>query len=393
MKIVKIGLFLAFPFPGNTGTPLHAMMLAKALLRKGHEVEVYRKDKENNNFVWENINIFSGSKSYIIKYFKKMRPDIIIAEHVGLLGLAEQLSLKYNVPLIYEAHSFWKDEHLLMNNTRKTIIKRFRSAFRLWNLLRTEKKLSKLKNAHIIVMSTYLKAKFMYLNIPSDRIRLIYPSVFNEWLRHTNDFLDSYKKLSNNYIRIGYAGNFSSYQGLDLLIKSINIIQPKEINVPLKIRIIGGNKNNLSKELIQMIDNSEKHNAISYEFIGRVPYEKVPQLLSECHILTIPRRDYLTNYTVPRKLGEYLAIGRPLVVTDVGDHKRIVESEEVGIVAAPTIEEYSKGLVCCINKIINNKDYLKQVMTKSKEIIEEYYHIEKNINKYIDLISHGMSVR
>lgn len=80
-------------------------------------------------------------------------------------------------------------------------------------------------------------------------------------------------------------------------------------------------------------------------FLGRRPYEKMPSFVKRADVLVIPRRDIIINYTTPRKLGEYLASGRAIVATDVGDQRKILEENKCGIVTEANPQSFAKGLV------------------------------------------------
>ena len=71
-------------------------------------------------------------------------------------------------------------------------------------------------------------------------------------------------------------------------------------------------------------------------FTGKVPYERIPQLLVDAEMLALARPDNLqARYGFPTKLGEYLATGNPVVVTAVGDIPRFIEDGKNGFLAAP----------------------------------------------------------
>jgi glycosyltransferase involved in cell wall biosynthesis len=63
---------------------------------------------------------------------------------------------------------------------------------------------------------------------------------------------------------------------------------------------------------------------------------EVPGLLSGADILVIPRiSDRAARYGFPSKLPEYMATGKALVITDVGEHANVVKNGETGLVIPP----------------------------------------------------------
>lgn len=66
---------------------------------------------------------------------------------------------------------------------------------------------------------------------------------------------------------------------------------------------------------------------------GPVPFQRLPIYLGACNAFILPLRGTVFNRTRwPNKLGDYLAAGRPVLCSDVGDVARIVQEEGCGIV-------------------------------------------------------------
>jgi glycosyltransferase involved in cell wall biosynthesis len=72
------------------------------------------------------------------------------------------------------------------------------------------------------------------------------------------------------------------------------------------------------------------------ELIDWLSQEKLIPLLADADVLLIPReRHPATEVAMPTKFAEYLALGRPLLVTRVGEPAQRVEAERCGLVADP----------------------------------------------------------
>lgn len=79
---------------------------------------------------------------------------------------------------------------------------------------------------------------------------------------------------------------------------------------------------------------------------GRVPFRDITKLLGAADVLTIPMRD--TNFNRsrwPHKFGDYLAAGRPIATTRVGDIPEQIEAHRLGAVGAPTAEGLAAAIV------------------------------------------------
>jgi glycosyltransferase involved in cell wall biosynthesis len=74
-------------------------------------------------------------------------------------------------------------------------------------------------------------------------------------------------------------------------------------------------------------------------FVGLVPRADLPATLQRAGILILPRAaDASSAAGLPNKLGEYLASGRPVVTTKVGDVPRYLKYGESAILVDPDDE-------------------------------------------------------
>ncbi len=66
---------------------------------------------------------------------------------------------------------------------------------------------------------------------------------------------------------------------------------------------------------------------------GRLPYDRLFDYLSACDICWLPLCDNSANQgRWPLKLNDYLTVGRPVVATDVGDLREVIERYQLGLV-------------------------------------------------------------
>lgn len=137
-----------------------------------------------------------------------------------------------------------------------------------------------------------------------------------------NMFVDSSRfenvKTDTEEKYIAYCGTISPFKdGVDCLIKAFANFVSKHADYQLKIigRFESADAEKILKGLVESlnIDNS-------VEFTGMVKPDEMPQLLCGAQMLALARPDNeQAKYGFPTKLGEYLATGKPVVVTHVGE--------------------------------------------------------------------------
>lgn len=141
---------------------------------------------------------------------------------------------------------------------------------------------------------------------------------------------------SNKFV-VTYAGAFQKWQGLENFVNAATITKDPDI----KFRIIGFSKgdNQLKSHLrrilsdkVELIDSLEKH-------------ELINQLCSS-DILVIPRsKNFALQLAFPTKFAEYIAVGKPVIVTNVDETANFVRKYNCGFVCEPSAQAIAKTIV------------------------------------------------
>jgi glycosyltransferase involved in cell wall biosynthesis len=126
-------------------------------------------------------------------------------------------------------------------------------------------------------------------------------------------------------ITVGYAGSFRSYHGIDDLVSSgARLVASGE---PFRFLLIGdlGQAPQLGRRI-------ERELGDSATVLTAVGQDKIPGLLARCDVLIVPRRrGRAAELNYPSKLSEYLAMNRPVIVTDVGQAGRLADTEGIAV--------------------------------------------------------------
>lgn len=117
---------------------------------------------------------------------------------------------------------------------------------------------------------------------------------------------------------IAYCGKVSLHKdGVDTLIKAYSIFHGKHPDV--KLWIIGGFESQETEAQVRAL-SANLHLDKDIRYLGPVAPGEMPALLCSAKILALARPDNIqAKYGFPTKLGEYLATGNPVVVTNVGE--------------------------------------------------------------------------
>jgi glycosyltransferase involved in cell wall biosynthesis len=186
------------------------------------------------------------------------------------------------------------------------------------------------------------------------------------------------KNLFGDYIAYcGYMGG--NKDGVENLIKAFDITQssfPK-----LKLVLIGTAPQYELDKLREIVKMAKIENVIFHGYASR---NEMPQLLSHAKILALARPSSLQSTGgFPTKLGEYLATGRPVVVTAVGDIPRyLTDGKDAFIVQPDDNNEFAKKL----QLVMNNYQQALKIGQKGRLLasgVFNYRYQSKRLHKYL----------
>lgn len=184
----------------------------------------------------------------------------------------------------------------------------------------------------VIVISSQIEKKIESINPNIQRI-LIPVSAKNL----SFDLLPD--KEESDLINIFYCGSFGVKDGVSLLIDAF--IRLQKIHPNLRLTLVG----TPSKDALQHIQNH------SINIIGYLNDDDYWKCIYSSNILCMTRiNSPYANAGFPFKLGEYLATGKPVLATNVGDVSKYLEHQKDAIIVKPScvdaIEEGINYLVC-----------------------------------------------
>jgi glycosyltransferase involved in cell wall biosynthesis len=245
--------------------------------------------------------------------------DTRISILLPLIWRGKKLGLKIfhertEYPFVVSGKTFFQKINL--NIYLRFVVKRFDGLFVINHALK--KYFSALTNSKIIIVNM-----------------IVDPSRFDQLT----------DKSDNSKTIITYCGTLDNDKdGVPILIKSFALTADKFTSATL--RIIGSLSNNITKQrmksLVHALEIEDK-----VEFTGSIDREKMPMLLKNSDILALARpNNKQAEGGFPTKLGEYLATGKPVVVTDVGEIGLFLKDQVNAYIAEPDSPEKFSEKLC-----------------------------------------------
>lgn len=177
----------------------------------------------------------------------------------------------------------------------------------------------------LFVITRSLRDYYIEQGIPADKIGIINMFVDTDRFHDAREAAEPY---------IAYCGTVSKYKdGVDCLIRAF--ARFRRVSPDYKLYVIGAAESEkVSAELSELAQREGVGDAT--RFTGKVPACRMPALLSGARMLALARPDNIqARNGFPTKLGEYLATGRPVVVTRVGEIGDYLQDGVDALLSAP----------------------------------------------------------
>lgn len=314
----------------STGSPIRARLLIDGFLGFGWEVATLSTGAPHvshlrlNSFVYRwDENLSSSIKNVLENY----RPDIVLGvTEAGIDSLCRETKA-LDIPVILDIHGLGFVEILELGSGYGSRI------LRCWNSLRWLSGLPKadaifaLSPTLLPILKKFNKNTY-FVNGMTD-ISFFHPEGEQRVLGKNAD-----------RIKILYAGNFYKWQGVDLLIDAIDLVNLQSDK--FEFIFIGPCKQNF--ERVELWKNKLKFNNVF--FYDSVDYYEMPAYLRGADVLIIPRPFMLSSYlAVPQKMGDCLASGRTIIASDLKSHRHVLGANNSGILCSPNAKKLAQAIL------------------------------------------------
>ena len=176
---------------------------------------------------------------------------------------------------------------------------------------------------------------------------------------------------------VGFTGTFGPWHGVLELAKAITRI-PKQQS--LHFLLIGsGQLLEKTKEVIREAGLLEQ-----VTFTGSVDHTRMPALLDACDILVSPHVPLAANtefFGSPTKIFEYMAMGKGIVASRLGQIGEVLRNEETALLVEPgNVDELSEALV----RLAESDSLRKHLGQAARRDAIEHHTWKRNAQRVLD---------
>ena len=231
-------------------------------------------------------------------------------------------------------------------------------------------------NDVILVQSPYFEKYLISQEVNSEKI-IYYPYYAEDFYKPVKKKPKILKKFPTGF-NILFAGNIGVAQSLQTIIKAIELIKSKKINVIF----LGEGRD---KKRIQELINKKNLNK-KFTFLGSYPAEYMSEFFSCADALYISlKKAKIFSYTIPGKLQSYLACGKPIIGSLDGIGKKIIMESRSGLCS--NAEDHIK-LSENIIKLSEMSDEERNILSKNAiKYFKSNFEKEKLIDELIEVFN------
>ncbi|HUR11414.1 MAG TPA: glycosyltransferase family 4 protein [Flavitalea sp.] len=226
----------------------------------------------------------------------------------------------------------------------------------------------------ILAISQHLYQRMQSITAGRVPVYLMPISVDFNYFRRT-DYIPDEKN-----IRIFYGGSFAAKDGIAGLINAFDKVSKKFSGVTLILSGIGLDAD--IKKYLEQIRSLENGNRIIY--MGYLKTEAYYKLLNQCDIFCMTRiNTKYANAGFPFKLGEFLAAGRAVIATKIGDVPQYLEHNVNALIIEPGSEDQ---LVAAITYILTNIPRIPVLGAEARKVAENNFDSTRTSARLLEIL-------
>lgn len=397
MKILLVNKFHYL----KGGSEKYYFDLAKLLQEHGHEVAFFSMQDEKNikteckeyfveNSDMNSKNIFKAldviysrkNKKAMEKALDDFKPDI-----VHLNNFQRQLSAsiikpikKRNIPIVFTAHDLQAIcPAIVMLDSKRQICEKCLNG-KYVNCAKNKCiKNSGLKSILGAVEAKYYKFKKIYIKkidkiiTPSEfyKLKLIQDGIPENNIEAIHNFID----MDNYNVEVeddGYAfyfGRLIKEKGIFTLLEAFKSLKDKKL-------LIAGDGPDLEKIKEYLNKNNMQENV---KLLGYIDSDKVKEYVRKSRFIIVPSIWY---ENCPYSVLETLAIGKPIIGSNLGGIPELVKNNESGLIYT---YNKPKELQEKMRVLFENKELADELGKNAKQIAKKEYSKESYYNKIINI--------
>ena len=251
----------------------------------------------------------------------RTRPQAVYQRHTAFNCSGALLSRLLRLPLVLEFNSseLWKG--------------RYWGGLRLARAAALVERINLRAADRIVVVSEVLRGQLVAAGVPSARILVNPNAVDPRRFRPDVDATRVRQRLGlDSAVVVGFSGTFGVWHGIPTLARALPLVLHARPDSRWLLVGAGPLQSEIERAITQHGIGDRVHRT------GLVPHAEMPAYLAACDILVSPhgrQADGGEFFGSPTKLFEYMAMGRPIVASAVGQIAEVLLDERSALLVPP----------------------------------------------------------
>jgi glycosyltransferase involved in cell wall biosynthesis len=330
------------------------------LREKFNDIDVIRTfvfASERGTFFQRMLFYLSFMLSAIFGALRTEKYDIILATSPPLFVAFSGyiLSILKGSDFVFEVRDIWPESAIMLNQLR--------GRFLIWLSEKLEIFLYR-RAKHIIVVTRGFVEDLRNKGVPRQKISLVSNGVDVDFFKPCPKAPHICKRLHlENKFVVSYTGNIGLAQGFNTIFECAEILKDEENVVFVLIGDGVSKRKNMASVKERGLDN--------VLFVDAQPKSEILAFYSIADVCLVPmKKTQLHLITVPAKLYESMACGKPVVLSVDGEARRILEEARAGIFVEP---ENSEQMAKAVLQLYQNPELLSGYGQNGRKYVVDHY--------------------
>jgi glycosyltransferase involved in cell wall biosynthesis len=183
--------------------------------------------------------------------------------------------------------------------------------------------------------------------------------------------------IKDDEVVAGFVGTFGPWHGVEKLAAAI-----KSMPLDLRVRFLLVGSGSLHAEVEQELAREVNEGRVI--FTGAVGHDRVPRLLDACDILVaphVPLADGSEFFGSPTKIFEYMAMGKGIVASRLGQIGEVLVDRETALLVEPgNVEELTAAIV----EMVKSETLRVKLGLKAREVAEREHTWVHNARRVLE---------
>lgn len=292
------------------------------------------------------------------KLVAKLRPSVLHAATDFVNGeIAAAVSVATDLPFAYEVRGFL-EQSWLTKSPSNTIESDFYQEF-----LRRETNVMR-RAAAITTLSETMKAEIVKRGITAEKIHLVPNAVSDQLLKEVKSASEARVQLQLPELpTFGIATTLYPFENVSLLITALEQLWQEGKQAQLLIVGDGPEIVNLSAQANSSAVAKHIH------LVGRKPFEQTITHYQAMDVFCVPRTQSLvTELVTPLKPIEAMALGRPVIASNLPALAELINHEQTGLLVAP---DSAAALTEAISGLLYDSGHRQRLAAAAKDWVAE----------------------